>query len=88
MKKHAPSEFEGYEKKPESEWTERDRKLLEHYGVVPLTEEGHRRYVEEVVEKSPEVMKFREVLAQCTGKTPDGGGKGVDEARPSGRGKA
>lgn len=66
MKKHSPSEFDGFEKKPEAEWTDRDRWLLEHYGVVPLTEEGHRHYVEDVVEKSPELRKFREGLAKCT----------------------
>lgn len=69
MKRCNPAEFEGYEKKPESEWTERDRMLLEQYGVVPLTEAGHRRYVEEVVKKSPTYRKFREVLAHCLGKT-------------------
>lgn len=69
MRRRDPSEYDGYEKKPESEWTEQDRKLLKQYGVVPLTEEGKKRFDAEVVEKSPMLRRFREVLAQCMGKT-------------------
>lgn len=69
MKKHDPSEFDGFEKKPEAEWTARDRKLLEVYGVVPLTEAGKKAFGEHLDKTSPRLKKFRSVLAQCVGET-------------------
>lgn len=74
MKKHDPSEFDGFEKKPETEWTDRDRWLLDHYGVVPLTEAGEKAFGEHLDKTSPRLKKFRSVLAECMGKTvPEAG---------------
>lgn len=72
MRKMHPSEFDGFEKKPESEWTERDRKLLEVYGVIPLTEAGEQAFREHV-RKSPEFLEFKRKLEEGLGKTPDDG---------------
>ncbi len=72
MRKMHPSEFDGFEKKPEAEWTERDRKLLEVYGVIPLTEAGEKAFREHI-RKSPEFLEFKRKLAEGRQKTPDDG---------------
>ena len=59
MKKHDPSDFDGFEKKPESEWTERDRKLLEVYGLVPLTAAGQKAFEEKIMQSSDIQMVLR-----------------------------
>ena len=78
MKKHDPSEFDGFEKKPEAEWTERDRKLLEVYGVIPLTEAGEKAFREKI-RKSPEFLEFKRKLEEGLGKTQDGGQQTTEE---------
>ncbi len=75
MKRHNPSDFDGFEKKPESEWTERDRMLLEHYGVIPLTEAGEKVYKEHI-ENSPKLQHFRWVLDCTVSKTKGREGRG------------
>lgn len=72
MRKMHPSEFDGFEKKPEAEWTARDRKLLEVYGVIPLTEAGEKAFREHV-RKSPELIEFQRKLAEGRRETPDFG---------------
>ena len=78
MRRMHPSEFDGFEKKPEAEWTERDRKLLEVYGVIPLTEAGEKAFREHV-RKSPELLEFQRKLAEGRRKTPDGGQQTTEE---------
>ena len=72
MRKMHPSEFDGFEKKPEAEWTARDRKLLEVYGLVPLTEAGEKAFREKI-RKSPEFQEFLRKLAEGRRETPDEG---------------
>lgn len=72
MRKMHPSEFDGFEKKPEAEWTERDRKLLEVYGVIPLTEAGEKAFREHI-RKSPEFLEFQRKLAEGRKATRDSG---------------
>ena len=85
MKRHDPSDFDGFEKKPESEWTDRDRWLLDHYGVVPLTEEGEKAFREKM-RQSPEfqdAMRFLdELLARVKAReaagTPEAGQQAME----------
>ena len=79
MRRMHPSEFDGFEKKPESEWTARDRKLLEVYGVIPLTAAGEQAFREKI-RKSPEFREFQRKLAEGLGKTTDGG-QGTTEGK-------
>lgn len=62
MKPRDPHCYDGFEKKPEAEWTEEDR-YNASLGFVPLTEAGHKAWREEQRKKNPafdEVMRFCE----------------------------
>lgn len=61
MRKMRIEDYDGFEKKPESEWTARERFLFEKQGVVPLTEAGREAY-DEHLKKSPEVRRAFEEL--------------------------
>lgn len=85
MRKMRIEDYEGFEKKPEAEWTERDRFLFEKQGVVPLTEAGRKAY-DEHVKASAEVQRAfseleelaAEVRAQAEKETPDAGQQTTD----------
>ena len=62
MKPIDPHSYDGFEKKPESEWTEEDR-YNASLGFVPLTEAGHKAWREAQRKKNPafdEFMRFCE----------------------------